>query len=65
MKEGHSESWNSDDLDAAKCLAKIALDALKLGFGPPKGISVKAKDGGIQLDLWDTAGPWQLKTPGA
>lgn len=62
---GTLTSYNSDDLDAAKALAKLAIDALKLGFGPPK-VNVKTgKGSSVQLDLWDVYGPWSLKTPGA
>lgn len=61
-----STSFNSDDLEAAKALARLAIDALKLGFGPPK-VKVEMKGGKgstFQADLWDLTGPWKLKTPG-
>ena len=63
---GSLTSYCSDDLDAAKALAKLAIDALKLGFGPPK-VKVEMKGGKgstFQADLWDLTGPWKLKTPG-
>lgn len=63
---GMMSHQNSDDLEAAKTLAKVAIDALKLGFGPRKEINVKAGKGSlIQMDLWDSPGPWQLKKPGS
>lgn len=59
-----STSYNSDDLEAAKALAKLAIDALKLGFAPPKVTVKTGKGSNVQMDLFDVTGPWKLKTPG-
>lgn len=52
---------HSTDLDAAKALAKLALDAIKLSG------TAKAADnapGGGKRDLWDAPGSWDLRKPG-
>jgi hypothetical protein len=59
---GSSTSYTTCDLEAAKALAKLSIDALKLGYGPPKA-NIKINNvNSNQADLWDF-GPWNLKTP--
>ncbi len=51
------------DLDAAKALASLAVQALKLagtGKGAESGKGAKLS---VQLDLWDNPGNWQLAKP--
>jgi hypothetical protein len=55
------ETYTSDDLEAAKALAKFAIDALKLAR---TGAGAKKTDG--QPDLFDepaAENPWDLKKP--
>lgn len=55
------ESSNCD-VDAAKALARLAMDAIKMS----KTIGNDPKAGeGAKKDLWDLLGSWRLKTPGA
>lgn len=56
------QSPNNSDLDAAKSLARLAMDCLKLGY--MYGFdSEKAKAAGSAMS--DLMGPWELKQPGA
>jgi hypothetical protein len=60
-----SRTPHHTDVDAAKALAKIATDTLKLAAGVQ--IAERAAAGGakvsVQLDLWDSPGNWTLKKP--
>jgi hypothetical protein len=56
------------DVDAAKFLAKLAMDAVKYSFPKPAAtltLGKGPKGGMIQFDLWDGPGPWDLKKPGS
>lgn len=58
--KGGTVVYNTD-LDAAKFLARLSLDAIKLAaeHKAQKDEEVSA------IDFWDQAGAWQLKKPGA
>lgn len=61
---GGSTTPINTDLIAAQTLAKMAMDSLKVSTGINP--DVKPKPQAIQLDLFDTMGPWQgLKKPGS
>lgn len=57
--ERTSQKLVSDDLDAAKALAKLAIDALKLS---KSGLTERDADSETRKDLFDLAqDPWNLK----
>lgn len=54
----------STDLDAAKTLAKLAMDTLKSsGASAPALPEGRGGKLSVQLDLWDNPGNWVLKKP--
>ena len=56
--KGTIEKFVSDDLEAAKALAKFGIDALKLAKA---GLAPKSDDPKSQPDLFDSSDPWKLK----
>lgn len=52
------KDFESTDLEAAKALAKLGIEALKLAKTP--GVRERLADDG-QKDLFDVADPWKLK----
>lgn len=51
------------DLDAAKALAKLGVDLMKMAGPPPAPKSGAGGKLSVQLDLWDNPGNWNLKKP--
>lgn len=51
-------NFESTDLEAAKALAKIAMEAIKLSM---KGGAGRDADTAAQKDLFEAANPWDLK----
>lgn len=57
--EGGGQSLASDDLEAAKALAKFGIDALRLS---KSGLTQEDKDSQVKRDLFDIShDPWKLK----
>ncbi len=64
MSERIKVSLYNTDLDAAKALAKIGVDLVKLsGVGPDRSKEGSGAKLSVQLDLWDNPGNWNLKKP--
>lgn len=65
MPEHMKVTLYNTDLDAAKALATIAINVLKLGGGAATKEGGKRGEGGAaQADLWDNPGNWNLSKPG-
>jgi hypothetical protein len=55
----------SSDVEAARMLAKLATDMMKLSGASSEKTAMPGKGAklSVQLDLWDNPGNWRLKKP--